>query len=70
MAETFQSRGGSAAPAHRRGTTEPPVIRWLLTAVALGFALLFLLLPLVNVFYEALAGGVRFYRARWPTRTR
>jgi sulfate transport system permease protein len=61
MAETLQSKGGLAAPAHRRGTTEPAVIRWLLIAVALAFALLFLLLPLVSVFYEALAGGVRTY---------
>ncbi len=61
MAETLQSKGGSALPAHRRGTTEPRFVRWLLTGIALVFALLFLLLPLVNVFYEALAGGVKFY---------
>lgn len=38
-------------------TTETPVVRWLLTALALGFMALFLVLPLVTVFIEALSKG-------------
>ncbi len=56
--KTSVARRGSA---YRRGTEEPAWVKWLLTGIALAFALLFLLLPLVNVFYEALAYGVRFY---------
>ena len=37
--------------------TEPRWLRVLLTAVALGFLLLMLVVPLVAVFYEALKGG-------------
>ena len=36
-------------------------MKWTLVLVALAFALLFLLLPLVNVFYEALGSGIGFY---------
>ena len=45
----------------RRGSEESPIIRVLLTMVALLFASLFLLLPLVNVFYQAFSGGLRWY---------
>ena len=37
--------------------TEPRWLSVLLTAVALGFLLLMLVVPLVAVFYEALKGG-------------
>jgi sulfate transport system permease protein len=47
--------------ASRRGTEDPPFVKWTLITMALVFALVFLLLPLVNVFYEAFAGGLRFY---------
>jgi sulfate transport system permease protein len=40
---------------------EPAWAKWLLITVALGFALVFLLLPLANVFYEAFAGGVKVF---------
>jgi sulfate transport system permease protein len=43
--------------------TEPAPVRWLLTGVALGFVLLFLLLPLLLVFTKALESGVRVYLA-------
>lgn len=36
-------------------------MRWLLTAVALGFLALFLLLPLATVFIEAFANGIDAY---------
>ena len=51
----------STAP--RRYLSEPPAVRWTLTAVALSFLALFLVVPLVMVFSEALANGVTAYRA-------
>ncbi|MFT4193923.1 sulfate ABC transporter permease subunit CysW [Ottowia sp.] len=47
----------------RVNTTESPAIRWLLTALALGFMALFLVLPLAAVFVEALRGGWDAYWA-------
>ncbi|MFM0208439.1 sulfate ABC transporter permease subunit CysW [Paraburkholderia sediminicola] len=41
--------------------TEPPVVRWILTGIALLFLALFLVVPLVAVFYQALAKGIGFY---------
>ncbi len=45
------------------GTTEAPWVRWALTALALGFMALFLLLPLAAVFTEALRQGLNAYLA-------
>jgi sulfate transport system permease protein len=45
----------------RRSTSEPPLVRRLLIGVALAFLSLFLFLPLVSVFLQALAKGVGFY---------
>ena len=42
-------------------TTEAPWVRWTLTAVALVFLLLFLVLPLAAVFAEALRKGLGAY---------
>ncbi|WP_322033028.1 sulfate ABC transporter permease subunit CysW [Paraburkholderia sp. J76] len=53
----------------RRGTrgpdpvTEAAWVRWLLTGVALAFLALFLVVPLVAVFWQALSKGVGFYFA-------
>ena len=53
----------SSRPSHdavaksQRGTEESPVIKWLLISVALTFTLVFLLLPLVNVFAQAFSKG-------------
>ena len=41
--------------------TESPWVRWLLTAVALVFLALFLVVPLIAVFSQALSKGVAFY---------
>jgi sulfate transport system permease protein len=41
--------------------TEPRAVRWLLTAVALVFLALFLVVPLAAVFAQALAKGVDYY---------
>jgi len=43
--------------------TEPRVVRWLLTGLALAFLALFLLVPLVAVFVQALEKGVETYWA-------
>jgi sulfate transport system permease protein len=55
-----QSRNASTS-ASRRGTEESPVVKWLLIGLALAFSLVFLLLPLVNVFAQAFSRGVAFY---------
>ncbi len=49
----------AALIAKRRAATtgEPPIVRWLLTAIALVFLAIFLVLPLVTVFVEALRQG-------------
>ena len=47
----------------RNGLTEPAAVRWLLTAIALGFLFLFLALPLTAVFAEALRLGWSGYVA-------
>jgi sulfate transport system permease protein len=61
MAGTInQNQTGSRAQS-QRGTEESPFIKWLLIFIALGFCLVFLLLPLVNVFAQALAKGVGYY---------
>jgi sulfate transport system permease protein len=43
------------------GTTEPAWVRYLLISLALGFVLLFLVLPLAAVFTEALRKGLDAY---------
>ncbi len=47
--------------AAQRGTTETRWVRWLLTALALAFMCLFLVLPLAAVFTEALRKGWEAY---------
>ena len=53
----------SQADGRARRLTEPPLVRWALTAVALSFLALFLVLPLATVFVEAFASGVSAYFA-------
>ena len=43
--------------------TEPRAVRWLLTGIALGFLSLFLFVPVMAVFAQALENGVRAYFA-------
>lgn len=43
------------------GISEPVIVRWVLTGIALGFLALFLLIPLVSVFCQAFEKGVTFY---------
>jgi sulfate transport system permease protein len=46
-----------------RGTEDPWLLKWLLIGAALAFSLIFLLLPLANVFAQALAKGWTYYWA-------
>lgn len=59
------ARRARSAPRHqllpRRVNTESPGVRRLLIAVAIVFLFVFLLLPLVSVFYQALRHGVVTY---------
>ena len=55
-----------ALAAHDRrsaATTESRPVRWLLTAIALAFLTLFLLVPLVSVFWEAFSKGWELFAA-------
>jgi sulfate/thiosulfate transport system permease protein len=61
MSGAVKSNPTAGRAAYRSGTEEPPLVKWTLIFIALAFALLFLLLPLVNVFYEALGSGLGFY---------
>ena len=45
-----------------RASDESPFAKWILTSIALTFVAIFLLLPLVNVFYQALSRGWEFYK--------
>jgi sulfate/thiosulfate transport system permease protein len=51
----------AAHRASQRGTEEVPLAKWTLIAVALAFSFVFLLLPLANVFAQALAYGWGHY---------
>jgi sulfate transport system permease protein len=53
----------TVAPAPRRATEERPWVRGLLLLIALGFLSLFLWLPLLAVFTEALRKGLGLYWA-------
>jgi sulfate transport system permease protein len=57
MENSAKSKTVRDCSASRRGTEEPAWVKWLLISVALVFAFVFLLLPLANVFYVALAKG-------------
>ncbi|HEV8644308.1 MAG TPA: sulfate ABC transporter permease subunit CysW [Burkholderiales bacterium] len=46
-----------------RATQEPAWVRWTLIGLALAFLTLFLFVPLISVFYEALRKGVEVYFA-------
>src|ERR1051325_2399143 len=48
-------------PNAARRMSEPPLMKWLLIAIALGFIALFLVVPLVSVFTEAFRKGIGYY---------
>jgi sulfate/thiosulfate transport system permease protein len=62
MATTAMDRAAALAPrAVTRATGESRAVRWTLTALALGFLTVTLLLPLVLVFAQALSKGFAAY---------
>ena len=63
MAGTITPRPSAGTQKSQRGSEESPLVKWLLTGLALLFAGVFLLLPLVNVFAQAFAKGLPHYWA-------
>ena len=63
MAGYVKNTGAKRGARPRRGLTEPVYVRWLLTASALAFLFLFLVVPLVAVFAEAFGKGMQAYVA-------
>ena len=53
--EYLNSGGAAESPASRSATADPPIVRALLIAIAMLFLGLFLVVPLVAVFAEALS---------------
>ena len=54
-------KGPGITTASRRGTEESPFVKWLLIALALIFSVVFLFLPLFNVFAQAFSNGFMFF---------
>lgn len=63
MAGTVKRKHTPGQRKSRRGTEESPFVRGLLITVALLFSLVFLLMPLLNVFAQAFTRGVGVYWA-------
>src|ERR1041385_4506578 len=61
MAGAVKKRWSVLHRKSQRGTEESPFARWTLIAIAMAFCLVFLLLPLVNVFAQAFAKGSSYY---------
>ena len=57
------ARRAVKARLQRDHLTEPAVVRWMVTAVALAFVGLFLIVPLAAVFIEAFSNGIEAYGA-------
>ncbi len=61
-AETVPQRGQAAAPSRlRRGQQDPALVRWALTLAALAVIVVLVIVPVVNVFVQALANGLSAY---------
>jgi len=63
MATTLTNQDTAAQQKSQRGTEESPFIKWTLITIALTFCLVFLVLPLLNVFVQALSKGWDYYWA-------
>ena len=61
MAGYLKTNRRAEVRASKRGTEESPFVKWLLIGVALLFSIVFLLLPLINVFAQALSKGLVAY---------
>ncbi len=55
------SAAAAAVRSYRSVTAEPAVVRWLLIGFTFVFLVAFLLLPLIVVFAQAFAGGIKAY---------
>ena len=53
--------GKGTTTASKRGTEESPWVKWLLISIALIFSVVFLFLPLFNVFAQAFSKGLAYY---------
>ena len=61
MAGSIALRHTAEFTVQPRATTEPGIVRWLLISVALAFLVLFLFVPLIAVFVQALHKGLYAY---------
>jgi sulfate transport system permease protein len=61
MSTTLFTQQAETLKKSQRGTEESPLIKWVLILIALAFCLVFLLLPLFNVFVQAFSKGWSFY---------
>lgn len=61
MAGTVKRRHGAGHAKSQRGAEESPFAKWILITLAMAFCLVFLLLPLANVFAQAFAKGWTVY---------
>lgn len=61
MADAHSIKRSVTSRASRRGAEEVPLAKWLLISLALAFCSVFLLLPLINVFAQALTKGWAYY---------
>lgn len=61
MAAIITKRNGSTAKS-QRGSEESALTKWILISIALAFVGVFLLLPLINVFYQAFSKGWALYK--------
>jgi sulfate transport system permease protein len=61
MAGTVKTTTAAARTRSQRGTEESPLAKWILISIALVFCTVFLLIPLVNVFAQALSKGWTYY---------
>jgi len=61
MAGIVKTKLGAGHAKSQRGTEESPLAKWTLISIALAFSFVFLLLPLVNVFAQALSKGWATY---------
>jgi sulfate transport system permease protein len=62
MATAIKKRWDAGRAKSRRGTEESPLTKLVLISIALTFCVVFLLLPLVNVFAQAFSKGWTIYR--------
>jgi sulfate/thiosulfate transport system permease protein len=62
MAGIVRKSSVASTTKSQRGSEEPTFAKWVLITIALGFVGVFLLLPLINVFYQAFGKGLGFYK--------